>query len=99
MNTSLRASALPPLRDEKKSGLWARFIASLFPVVGGEIEVRIAENNRGGFSIYAHNAAARALLNGDEETGNFPTYADAYRRAANHNCWTVLNESSVAARP
>lgn len=81
----------------KNSGLFVRLLASLFPVVGGEIEVVIAENLRGGFSIFPHNAAARTLFQGDADAGNFGTYADAWRRAVNHNCWTVVEPARAAA--
>jgi hypothetical protein len=74
------------------AGRWRKFIANLFPSVGGEVEVRIAPNAFGGFSIFAVNATARQILGGDEPTGNFGTYADARRRAVGCNCWTVVEE-------
>ena len=79
------------------SGTWFdRLLNRLLPSVGGEIVVRIAPNAFGGWSIYAANDAARRLLGGDEPTGNFGTYADAHRRAVNHNCWTVQEGRPLA---
>ncbi len=65
-------------------------LRSLFADVGGEAIVRIGENTRGGFSIFPVNDVAVRLFNGDGEAGNFGTYADAYKRAARDNCWTVV---------
>jgi hypothetical protein len=86
-----------------QSGWLARLMDRLFPEVGGEIEVRIGENARGGFSIFPVNAAARELFSAPGESsetaaevGNFGSYADAYRRASRDNCWTVVGDVSPA---
>lgn len=83
-------------------GWFSRLMVQLFPEVGGEIEVRIAENARGGFSIFPVNAAARELFAAPgqsadtaAEVGNFGTYADAYKRAARDNCWTVVAQAAT----
>lgn len=55
-----------------------------------EIEVTIAPNDFGGWSIYPANAAAVALFAGDGPCGNFPTAQAAAERADRHNCWRVL---------
>lgn len=60
-----------------------------------EIEVTIGRNSFGGWSIFAANSAARALLGGAEPTGNFPTYAHARARAVDHNCWTVVEAATL----
>jgi len=84
-------------------GWFSRLMDRLFPEVGGEIEVRIAENARGGFSIYPVNPAARELFaapgqpaEAAAEVGNFGSYADAYKRAARDNCWTVVADATTA---
>ena len=78
------------------------FFRSLFATYGGEVVVRIGENARGGFSIYPVSDTARRLFNadsgGDAEAGNFGTYADAHKRAARDNCWTVVNDAAGEAR-
>jgi hypothetical protein len=55
----------------------------------GKITVRVAENSRGGWSLYPADDAARALM-GDGETGNFPS-ASAARGCAAWNCWDVTD--------
>jgi len=87
-------------------GWFGRLMDRLFPEIGSEIEVRIAENARGGFSIFPANDAARQLFaapgesaDSAAEVGNFGTYADAYRRAARDNCWTVVDAPAAAAAP
>lgn len=72
-------------------------LRGMFETYGGEIEVRIAENARGGWSIFPHNEAARKLFAGDGEAGNFGTYSDARTRAARDNCWTVVGPEEEAA--
>jgi hypothetical protein len=64
-----------------------------------DVEVYIAENNFGGWSIFAANDRARELLGGDEPTGNFGTHADAFRRAHDHNCWTVVDAPTLPGFP
>ncbi|HRI83179.1 MAG TPA: hypothetical protein PLF88_12120 [Opitutaceae bacterium] len=54
-----------------------------------EIEVYIAPNEFGGWSIWPLNKAAITLMNGAGPTGNFPTAIAAEERAVRHNCWTV----------
>lgn len=68
--------------------------AALAPVPS--IVVRIGENERGGFSIYAVSAEARTLFGGVGPCGNFGTYADAFTRAHRDNCWTVAGETEAA---
>lgn len=63
------------------------------------VAVCIARNDLGGWSIYAANDRARDLLGGDEPTGNFGTYADAVRRAHDHNCWTVVESPTLPGLP
>jgi hypothetical protein len=70
----------------------ARLVALRVPA---EVEVCIAENSRGGWSIYPANTAARRLFGtplpaNEGECGNFGTYAAAHQRAADHNCWRVV---------
>lgn len=60
------------------------------------IVVRIAENDRGGWSIYAVSAEACTLFGGAGPCGNFGTYADAHTRAVRDNCWTVAGEKEAA---
>lgn len=60
-----------------------------------EVEVYVARNKFGGWSIFAANDRARELLGGDEPTGNFGTYAAAQQRAADHNCWRVVGEPAL----
>lgn len=95
---------IPPV---KQSGLLG-FLRSLFTTYGGEIEVFIAENRRGGFSIYPANCAAAVLFSAGREpasqpceleAGNFGTYADAYTRAHRDNCWTVVEPSGRSEHP
>lgn len=62
-----------------------------------EVEVSVNRNAAGGWSIYAANDCARELLGGDEPTGNFGTYAQAYQRAHDHNWWTVVAAPAPAA--
>lgn len=79
------------------------FILSFVPPAGrvaalrapAEVEVTVARNPWGGWSIYAANDRARALLGGDEPTGNFGTYAAAHARAADHNCWRVVEAPTL----
>jgi hypothetical protein len=54
-----------------------------------EIEVTIAPNDFGGWSIFPANAAAVALFAGTGPAGNFPTARAAEIRAARDNCWQV----------
>ncbi len=86
-----------------RAGLWASLLALFQPVVGGDIEVVIAQNRRGGWSIYPANIAAAALFGCDAgeagrdqwsllEAGNFATYADARRCAVDDNCWAIAGE-------
>lgn len=84
---------------------WAQ-LRSLFADVAGEIIVRVDENDRGGFSIFPVNEAAVRLFSGPceqpraverLEAGNFGTYADAYKRAARDNCWTVVEAPDAPA--
>lgn len=95
---SVSASSAPSV--VKTSG-WLGFFRSLFATYGGEVEVRIGENSRGGFSIFPVNDNARRLFSADPdgacEAGNFGTYADAYKRAARDNCWTVVESAEEAA--
>ncbi|WP_414664879.1 hypothetical protein [Horticoccus sp. 23ND18S-11] len=96
-----RPLAAPAAQPTPPSSWLRRFVDSLFPEVGGEIEVCIRENSRGGFSIYPANEAALALFapppglppEDFAEAGNFGTYADAYKRAHRDNCWTVVESS------
>jgi hypothetical protein len=81
-----------------RPGWFTRLMDRLCPQVGGEIQIYIAPNERGGFSIYPANYVAAVLFGTDRDpwqpselaAGNFGTYADAYRRAAHCNCWTVV---------
>ncbi len=87
-----------------RAGFWASLLAVFQPVAGGEIEVVIAENRRGGWSLYPANAAAARLFCGELvsepgrdqwpllEAGNFATYADARRCAVDDNCWAIAGE-------
>lgn len=88
MNASLSVSSVP---TPPKSWLRA-WLDRIGTAAAAEVEVRIAENDFGGWSIYAANDAARQIFGGDGPTGNFGTYADAYKRAARDNCWTVLEQ-------
>jgi hypothetical protein len=54
-----------------------------------EIEVAIAPNDFGGWSIYPANPAAEALFAGAGPAGNFPTARAAEIRAERDNCWRV----------
>ena len=82
----------------KKNG-WFRSWIETFAQAGGEIEVRIGENERGGWAIFPVNAAARTLFCGNAEAGNFGTYADAYTRAHRDNCWTVVEPILSGSSP
>ena len=93
---SVSASSAPSV--VKKPG-WFRSWLETFARAGGEIEVRIGENERGGWAIFPVNAAARTLFCGNAEAGNFGTYADAYQRAHRDNCWTVVEPKVESPEP
>lgn len=63
-----------------------------------EIEVYIAPNAHGGWSIYPLNDAAHTLFAGTGPAGNFSSAAAAEDRARRHNCWTVKAVLSGATR-
>jgi len=67
-----------------------------------EIEVYIAPNEFGGWSIYPANEAAGTLFAGTsgagtDGVGNFGLKASAVDRAAKHNCWTVVDQPAWTA--
>lgn len=64
-----------------------------------EIEVTVAPNDFGGWSIYPHNAAARALFAGTGPAGNFPSAPEAEDRARRCNCWTVVRRAGPRSAP
>jgi len=104
MNATVSVSAAPSAA--KTPGALAIFMAHLsrwLPAAEREaalapvpsIVVRIGENERGGFSIYAVSPEARTLFGGAGPCGNFATYADAWRRAHCDNCWSVAEPSET----
>jgi hypothetical protein len=95
MKSSLVISTPVPALDPELTllGRFLRFFQPAAPLVACPVLVRISRNSRGGWSLYPHNAAARALLvvNGDDgEAGNFASECDAARRAA-WNAWDVTS--------
>lgn len=79
-----------PAAIDPELSLLARFLTWCgSPVQAGAVQVRIAPNPWGGLSLYPVNDLARTLMGGDEPTGNFPTEADARKRAT-WNAWDVV---------
>lgn len=98
MKSSLNVSAIDP-----ELSVCARLLLWLFPAVPRltrlRVTVRIAQNDRGGWSIYPESIHAHTLLcvhvEDSGETGNFATYADAAKRAA----WNAWDISPVCTAP